>query len=66
MPATQPIPRNAMSSSDIEADRILGVHNKATDGRRKPPGVQVQRGTVPGENAGTKVSGGGNITGGSV
>lgn len=66
MPATQPIPRNAMSSSEVEAARVLGVHNKATEGRRKPPGVQVQRDTVPGENAGTKVSGGGEITGGSV
>jgi len=55
-----------MSSSEVEAARVLGVHNKATEGRRKPPGVQVQRDTVPGENAGTKVSGGGEITGGSV
>lgn len=66
MPATQPIPRNAPSSSDVEADRVLAVHNRGTDNRRKPPGVPHVRGTVPGENAGTKVAGGGNITGGSV
>lgn len=54
MVATQPIPRNTPSTSDDEAQALLAVHTKGTNGRvRTRP--QAQRGTVPGENPGTKV-----------
>lgn len=54
MVAVQPIPRNAPSSSDVEAQALLRVHNRGTDGRvKRSPLPQYSR--VPGENPGTRV-----------
>ena len=58
MPAIQPIPQNSPSTSDTEAARLLADHNRRTDARKKSPAdwaPTTQRGSVPGENAGTRV-----------
>jgi hypothetical protein len=65
MPATQPIPRNAPSSADREASRVLAVHEAGTRGRPAQRRVAV-RTAEPGERPGTQVAGSTSLTGGSV
>lgn len=58
MPAIQPIPRNAKTTATEEADRLLALHNRSTDARtRNPSWAQAgsRAGSVPGENAGSRV-----------
>lgn len=58
MAATQPIPQNAPSSAAKEAAAVLALHNKSTERRTRTPASWAparQSGSVPGENAGTRV-----------
>lgn len=55
MPAIQPIPRNAPGPSSEEATKVLALHNRSTENRSKESGPAVQRGTVRGEDPGSRV-----------
>lgn len=64
MALTQPIPHNAPNSRDVEASKVLAVHNKSTASRLVPLRA-VPHANVPGESAGTKVAGAASISGGA-
>lgn len=58
MPAIQPIPRNAPTTTDTEAAQVLALHNRSTESRTRSPRwsqAGARAGSITGANAGTRV-----------
>lgn len=58
MPAIQPIPRNAPTTSSEEASAVLALHNRSTDSRTRSPRwaqAGANAGPIAGENSGRRV-----------